>query len=92
VKKYLLYIIYIVVLFAIYSILRYYLIEFDRHSMFFSLIRIFFASPALIILGVVVLIIYDGMLNKIVGWISILTGTFWLFQLIIAILEESGVI
>lgn len=94
-KQYLLYIIYPIQIFLIYSILRYfyYVIYYPNifDSDFFIYMRLLFSGPLLIVIGIALVKIYNGLFNKIMGWISISIGSFWLILLLRDIVAETGV-
>lgn len=95
-KKPLLIFVYIVALFALFPIIRYfYFVEVQptiADTKLFIAIRVYLSSPLLFISGLVLLLTSGKIIDKVIGWIFILIGTFWFFILIRAMLDESGVI
>lgn len=74
-KKYLLYLLIIIIGFAIYPIIRYYYFNFFDPSRpeykFYVVVRTFWSMPLLILSGIILIAFYK---QKVLGFLSILSG------------------
>ena len=92
--NYKLVILYILIVLALFPILRYIvvfqLLNLNYLEDRFIVPRIIFSGPGLIIIGIILISNFKSSINKSLGGLSILTGIVWLIFIFKAILEEAG--
>lgn len=95
IKKYVLFFIYALILFAMYPILRYFyfltLAPYTLESKFFVEMRVYWSAPILIVFGLILIVWYKGLI-KISGYFSLSVGLLFLMIIGKAILEEAQVL
>ena len=91
-RSYLVYLIYIIVLFSLLPIIQFEIYKatssYAKANSFFIWFRIFLSSPLLIILGIVLITIYENRINKFFGCCSVIIGVYWLIVLSKDIISE----